>query len=162
MGFALSSMQWRSLDSIAIPTNISHCKNFLTIFTILGTASTTSSQWNVILLFLSDCDMLLYYTVPSVRTKCSFMILPCLHIHHLCYVFLCGYCALVAVFTILFITANKLHLCHLYLHCVTKKRPTFTTCYNFYIHSSIATIFGINVAEKVSNQNVLYFPTTPN
>jgi len=23
-----------------------------------------------------------------------------------------------------------------------KKRPTFTTCYNFYIHSSILTIFG--------------------
>jgi len=41
-----------------------------------------------------------------------------------------------------------------------KKRPTFTTCYNFYIHSSIATIFGTNVAEKISNQNVLYFPTT--
>ena len=32
-----------------------------------------------------------------------------------------------------------------------KKRPTFTTCYNFYIHSSIATMFGINVAEKVGN-----------
>jgi len=48
------------------------------------------------------------------------------------------------------------------VHCVSKKRPTFTTCYNFYIHSSIATIFGINVAEKVGNQNVLYFPTTPN
>jgi len=48
------------------------------------------------------------------------------------------------------------------LHCVSKKRPTFTTCYNFYIHSSIATIFGINVAEKAGNQNVLYFPTTPN
>jgi len=29
-------------------------------------------------------------------------------------------------------------------------------------YSSIATIFGINVAEKVGNQNVLYFPTTPN
>jgi len=43
-----------------------------------------------------------------------------------------------------------------------KKRPTFTTCYNFYIHSSIAAIFGINVVEKVGNQNVLYFPTTPN
>jgi len=43
-----------------------------------------------------------------------------------------------------------------------KKRPTFTTRYNFYIHSSIATIFGTNVAEKVGNQNVLYFPTTPN
>ena len=42
-----------------------------------------------------------------------------------------------------------------------KKRPTFTTCYNFYIHSSIATVFGTNVAEKVSNQNVPYFPTTP-
>ena len=32
-----------------------------------------------------------------------------------------------------------------------KKRPTFTTCYNFYIHSSIATIFDTNVAEKVGN-----------
>jgi len=41
-----------------------------------------------------------------------------------------------------------------------KKRPTFTTCYTFYIHSSIVTIFGINVAETVGNQNVLYFPTS--
>ena len=49
-----------------------------------------------------------------------------------------------------------------HLHCVPKKRPTFTTCYNFYIHSSTATIFGTNVAEKVGNQNVLYFPTSPN
>ena len=48
----------------------------------------------------------------------------------------------------------------MYIHYVSKKRPTFTTCYNFYIHSLIATIFGINVAEKVGNQNVLYFPTT--
>jgi len=39
-----------------------------------------------------------------------------------------------------------------------KKRPTFTTCYDFCIHSSIATIFGTNVAEKVGN----YFPTSPN
>ena len=43
-----------------------------------------------------------------------------------------------------------------------KKHSTLTTCYNFYIHSSIATIFGTNVAKKVGNQNVLYFPTTPN
>ena len=43
-----------------------------------------------------------------------------------------------------------------------KKRPTFTIPYNFYIHSSIATIFGTNIAEKVGNQNVLYFPTTHN
>jgi len=49
----------------------------------------------------------------------------------------------------------------IYTPCL-KKRPTFTTCYNFYIHSSIATIFGTNVAEKVGNQNVLYFPTSPN
>ena len=38
----------------------------------------------------------------------------------------------------------------LYTLCL-KKRPTFTTCYNFYIHSAIATIFGTNVAEKVGN-----------
>jgi len=46
---------------------------------------------------------------------------------------------------------------------MSQKRPTFTTCYNFYIglHSSIATMFGINVAEKVGNQNVLYFPISP-
>jgi len=30
------------------------------------------------------------------------------------------------------------------------------------MHSLIATIFGTNVAEKVGNQNALYFPTTPN
>ena len=50
----------------------------------------------------------------------------------------------------------------LYYIVSQKKRPTFTTSYNFYIHSSIATIFGTNVAEKVRNQNLLYFPTTPN
>jgi len=38
-----------------------------------------------------------------------------------------------------------------FIHRVSKKRPTFTTCYNFYTHSSIATVFGINVAEKVGN-----------
>ena len=43
----------------------------------------------------------------------------------------------------------------IYTLCL-KKRPTFTTCYNFYIHSSIAKIFGTNVAEKVGNQNILY------
>jgi len=36
------------------------------------------------------------------------------------------------------------------LHHIFKKCSTFTACYNFYIHSSIATIFGTNVAEKVS------------
>jgi len=33
--------------------------------------------------------------------------------------------------------------------------------YNVYIHGSTATIFGQNVAEKVGNQNILYFPTSP-
>jgi len=48
-----------------------------------------------------------------------------------------------------------------HLHCVSKNVPSLT-CYNLYIHGSIATIFGKNVAEKVGNQNILYFPTSPN
>ena len=48
------------------------------------------------------------------------------------------------------------------IYTVSQKRPTFTTCYNFYIHSSIATIFGTNVAEKAGNENVLYFAKSPN
>ena len=47
---------------------------------------------------------------------------------------------------------------HAYIELCLKKRPTCTTCYNFYIHSSIATILGINVAEKVGNQKVFIFP----
>jgi len=46
------------------------------------------------------------------------------------------------------------------LHCVSKNVPPLT-CYNLYIHGSIATFFGTNVAKKVGNQNVLYFPTSP-
>jgi len=46
-------------------------------------------------------------------------------------------------------------------YTLSQKRPTFTTCCYFYVHSSIATIFGTNVAEKAGNQNVLYFPTSP-
>jgi len=42
------------------------------------------------------------------------------------------------------------------------QKKTSQTCYNLYIHSSIATIFGKDVAEKVGNQNVLYFPASPN
>jgi len=36
------------------------------------------------------------------------------------------------------------------------------TCYNLDIHGSIMIIFGTGVTEKVANQNVLYFPTSPN
>jgi len=46
------------------------------------------------------------------------------------------------------------------VQCLKKVPPL--TCYNVYIHSSIATIFGKNVAEKVGNQNILYFPTSSN
>jgi len=48
-----------------------------------------------------------------------------------------------------------------YVHCVSKKRPAFTTCYNFLRTQFDCDNFGTNIAEKVSNQNVLYFPTTP-
>jgi len=47
------------------------------------------------------------------------------------------------------------------IHCVSKNVPPLTF-YNLYIHGSIATIFGTNVAEKVGNQNILYFLTSPN
>jgi len=43
-----------------------------------------------------------------------------------------------------------------------EKTSTFTICCYFYIHSSNATIFGTNVAQKAGNQNVFYFPTSPN
>ena len=36
------------------------------------------------------------------------------------------------------------------------------TCYNLDIHGSTTTIFSTSVTEKVGNQNVLYFPTSPN
>jgi len=45
---------------------------------------------------------------------------------------------------------------------VSKNVPPLQLAIIFYIYSSIATIFGVNVAEKVGNQNLLYFPTTPN
>jgi len=42
---------------------------------------------------------------------------------------------------------------------LSRKRPTFTTCCYVYIHSSIATIFGTNVAEKaLSIKMILIFP----
>ena len=47
------------------------------------------------------------------------------------------------------------------IHCVSKN-VTPLTCYNLYIHGSIAKSFGNNVAEKVGNQNLLYFPTSTN
>jgi len=36
------------------------------------------------------------------------------------------------------------------------------TCYNLDVRGSITTIFGTHITEKVSNQKVLYFLTSPN
>jgi len=47
------------------------------------------------------------------------------------------------------------------VHRVSKNVPPLT-CYNLHIHSSIMIIFGIRVTEKAGNQNILYFPTSPN
>jgi len=47
-----------------------------------------------------------------------------------------------------------------YIDCYTlclKNVPPLT-CYNLYIHSSVAAIFDKNIADKVGIQNVLYFP----
>jgi len=43
---------------------------------------------------------------------------------------------------------------------VSKINNTALACYNFEEHQTILIIFGRNVATKVGNQMVLYFPTT--
>jgi len=50
----------------------------------------------------------------------------------------------------------------LLFYTVSRKNIPPSTCNNLYVHGSIATIFGTNVAEKVGSQNVLYFPNSPN
>jgi len=50
----------------------------------------------------------------------------------------------------------------LYLHCVSQKASHLWLAIIFTYRDLIATIVGKNVAEKVGNQNVLYFPTSPN
>jgi len=47
-------------------------------------------------------------------------------------------------------------------YTVSQKNVPPLTCHNLYTHGSIVTIFDINVAEKIGNQNVLYFPIAPN
>jgi len=47
------------------------------------------------------------------------------------------------------------------IYHVSKNVPPLT-CYNLDVHGSITIIFGTNVTEQVGNQNVLYFPTSPN
>ena len=45
---------------------------------------------------------------------------------------------------------------------MSQKNVPPLTCYNPDIHGSIMIIFGTRVTEKVGNQNILYFPTSPN
>jgi len=48
------------------------------------------------------------------------------------------------------------------VHHVSKNIPPLT-CYNLLnIHGSITIMFGTSVTEKVGNQNVLHFLTSPN
>ena len=47
------------------------------------------------------------------------------------------------------------------IHRVSKNVPPLT-CYNLDIHCSITIICGTSVTDKVRNQNVLCFPTSPN
>jgi len=69
--------------------------------------------------------------------------------------------------------ANDLHMVQLMplpphrllfnkIYTVSQKNVPPLTCYNLGTHGSIVTIFGTNVAEKVCNQNLLYYPTSPN
>jgi len=47
------------------------------------------------------------------------------------------------------------------LHCVQKNITTLSRC-NSDVHESIFITFGTSVTEKVGNQKVLHFPTSPN
>ena len=51
---------------------------------------------------------------------------------------------------------------HVLLYTAPQKNVPPLTCYNLDIHGWIMIIFGTRVTEKVGNQNVLYFPTSPN
>jgi len=48
------------------------------------------------------------------------------------------------------------------IYTVSQKNVPPLTCYNLDIHFSITIIFGTRVTEKVCNQNIIYFPTSPN
>ena len=50
-----------------------------------------------------------------------------------------------------------IHSFNQYTPCL-KKRPTFTTCYNFYMHSSIATIFGTMMPRMYAIKMYFIFP----
>ena len=55
------------------------------------------------------------------------------------------------------------YLANLVVHCVSLclKNVYTLSCYYFDIHVLILTVFGRNVIAKLSNQKMLYFPTSP-
>jgi len=48
------------------------------------------------------------------------------------------------------------------LHCVSKKNIPNVFSYNSRKHRRIFIIFGRNISKKASNQNMLYYSTSPN
>jgi len=48
------------------------------------------------------------------------------------------------------------------MYTVSQKNVPILTCYNFDTHGSITIILETHITDKLSNQNVLYFPTSPN
>jgi len=50
---------------------------------------------------------------------------------------------------------------HTILHCVSKTSHLYNLLSFLHTQFDCDNFFGINVAEKAGNQNVLYFPTTP-
>jgi len=60
------------------------------------------------------------------------------------------------------VSKHNLHQPVTGLTTVCLKNVTALACYNYDINQPILIIFGRNVAKKVSNRIVLYFPTSPN
>ena len=53
---------------------------------------------------------------------------------------------------------DEMHL--IFLYCVSRNVPPLT-CHNFDVHEPMTIIFGGSVAEKVRNQMMLGFLTSP-
>jgi len=69
-----------------------------------------------------------------------------------------------AFFTVCILTVLVFFIlaAQLFSPCILYYTLQLAIIFTYTLHSSIATIFGTNVAEKAGNQNVLYFPTSTN
>jgi len=66
------------------------------------------------------------------------------------------------LFLVFTIVLKILIYCTWYCDTRWTKNQSTLACYNFDVHEQILIFFGRNVAEKVWNQMVLYFPASPN